>query len=237
MTDAMIGYDSTYEIFYEGVYVAVGEVTSITPGEATTDRVDATHMQSPGRRREKISGLIDSGEGSLDINWVPGNGTDVMLRALQTSGENVNHRITFPNAVTVVFEASIVSVSKAVPLDDKLSATVGVSISGAETWGSASVPTNTAKPSITGASVQVGVTLTAVPGEYANAPTSYAYQWQHDASGNGTFANVSVGGTSETYVPVVGDIADFLRVGVTPTNSAGAGTTVYSLPVGPIIAA
>ena len=150
MTDAMIGYDSTYEIFYEGANVAVGEVTNITPGEATTDRVDATHFKSPGRRREKISGLIDSGEGSLDINWVPGNGTDVMLRTLQTSGENVNHRITFPNAVTVVFQASIMSVSKAVPLDDKLTATVGVSISGAETWGSAVAPANTALPAISG---------------------------------------------------------------------------------------
>ena len=85
--------------------------------------------------------------------------------------------------------------------------------------------------------MQVGVTLTAIPGEWAHAPDSYAYQWQHDASGNGTFANVSVGGTSATYVPVVGDIADFLRVGVTPTNGAGAGTVSYSLPVGPIIAA
>lgn len=233
MTTAAIGYGSKYLI--DGV--EMGEVTEITPGEATTDRVDATHMQSPGRRREFVAGMIDSGEASFSINWVPGNSTDTTIRALLTSGATEEHTIVFPNGVTVAFDAQVIGFSKVLPIDDRMTATVTVSVSGDETWGNEAIPVNTVKPSIVGASVQVGVTLTAIEGEYTGAPDSYAYQWQHDASGNGTFANVSVGGTSETYVPVVGDIADFLRVGVTPTNGAGAGSTVYSLPVGPIIAA
>lgn len=233
MTDVTIGYNSKYLI--EGV--ELGEVTEITPGEATTERVQATHMQSPGRRHEYISGMIDSGEASVTLNWIPGSTTDTTLRGLLASGATQEHTIVFPNGVSVTFDAVVTGFSKALPLEDRMTATVTVSISGEETWGAEAVPTNTAKPSITGASVQVGVTLTAIPGEYTGAPTTFVYQWQHDASGNGTFANVSVGGTGETYVPVVGDIADFLRVGITPSNSAGAGTTVYSLPVGPIIAA
>ena len=63
MTDARIGYGSKYEIYISGAFVEMGEVTEITPGEATTERVQATHMQSPGRRHEYISGMIDSGEG------------------------------------------------------------------------------------------------------------------------------------------------------------------------------
>jgi hypothetical protein len=227
MTDAMIGYDSSYEIFYGGEYVAVGEVTNITPGEATTDRVDATHMKSAGRRREKISGLIDSGEGSLDINWVPGNGTDVMLRTLQTSGANVNHRITFPNGVTVVFMASIMSVSKAVPLDDKMSATVGVSISGAETWGSASAPANTALPAISGIA-QVGEELTAWEGIWTGAPT-FTYVWEADGTPIG-------GATAKTYTPVVGQIGDVITVVVTATNSHSA-VTAESVGTAAVIAA
>lgn len=233
MTTAIIGYDSKYLI--DGV--EMGEVTEITPGESTTERVQATHMQSPGRRHEYIAGMIDSGEASFVINWLPGNTTDTTIRGLQASGATEEHTIVFPNGVTVAFDAQITGFSKAMPLEDRMTATVTVSISGEETWGNEAIPVNTVKPSIVGASVQVGVTLTAIEGEYEGAPDSYAYQWQHDASGNGTFANVSVGGTGETYVPVVGDIADFLRVGVTPTNGAGAGSTVYSLPVGPIIAA
>jgi predicted secreted protein len=233
MTDARIGYGSKYII--NGTQVA--EVTEITPGEATVERVDATHMQSPGRRREYIAGMIDSGEASFSINWNPGDATDILLRGYLNSGAIEEHTIVFPNGVSVTFDAAVTGFSKVLPLEDRMTATVSIAVSGEETWGSEAIPANVAKPSITGASVQVGVTLSAVEGEFTNAPTSFTYQWQHDASGNGTFTNVSIGGTGETYVPVVGDIADFLRVGITPSNSAGAGTTVYSLPVGPIIAA
>jgi hypothetical protein len=100
-----------------------------------------------------------------------------------------------------------------------------------------SVPVNTAMPSIIGTAVQVGVTLTAIEGDWTNDPTSFTYQWQHDTSGNGSFANVSVGGTSKTYAPVVGDIADSLRVRVTAVNGAGSSTAANSLGTIPIIAA
>lgn len=234
MTDVTIGYNSKYLI--DGVQVA--EVTEITPGAPTTERVRATHMQSPGRRHEYIAGMIDTGEGSFAINWIPGSGTDTLIRGLQSSGATEEHTIVFPNGVTVSFDAQVIGFSKVIPLEDRMTATITVSITGEETWGSESVPVNLVLPSIVGASVQVGVPLTAIEGVFEGSPTSYTYQWQHDASGNGSFTNVSIGGTSKVYnAPVVGDIADFLRVGITPINSAGSGTTVYSLPVGPIIAA
>lgn len=144
MTDAKIGYGTKYEIWDASLttpaYVEVAEVINVTPGEASADRIDATHMQSPNRRREYISGLIDSGEASFEINWVPGSDTDVLLRDLFESGDSVNHRITFPGAaprVTVVYEASIIGFSKAVPIDDRMTATITVAVSGAETWGTA----------------------------------------------------------------------------------------------------
>lgn len=142
MTDARIGYGTIYEIWDKSLgvpaFVEVAEVINVTPGEATADRVDATHMQSPNRRREYISGLIDNGEASFEINWVPGSDTDVMLRELFESGENVNHRVTFPGVaprVTVTYEASIIGFSKAIPIDDRMTATITVAVSGAETWG------------------------------------------------------------------------------------------------------
>ena len=100
-----------------------------------------------------------------------------------------------------------------------------------------SVPTNLSLPSIVGASVQVGVELTALEGEWTGDPTSFTYQWQHDTSGNGTFANVAAGGTSKKYTPVVGDIADSLRVRVAAVNGAGTSTQANSLGTIPIIAA
>lgn len=100
-----------------------------------------------------------------------------------------------------------------------------------------SAPTNTVLPSISGASVQVGVTLTANEGEWTGDPDSFTYQWAHDVSGNLTFSNVSVGGTSKTYVPVVGDVGDSLRVTVTAINGAGSSSGANSIATTVIIAA
>lgn len=142
MTDAMIGYQTKYRIMDpdatpEPDFFEVGEVINVTPGEATADRIDATHMQSPNRRREYISGLIDNGEASFEINWIPGDATDVFLRELFESGETRDHQIEFPNGVTVTYDASIIGFSKAVPIDDRMTATITVAVSGAETWSEA----------------------------------------------------------------------------------------------------
>lgn len=146
MTDARIGYGTTYEIWDASLttpaFVEVAEVINVTPGEAAADRIDATHMQSPGRRREYISGLIDNGEATFEINYIPGSATDILLRTLFESGDTVEHRITFPAPTgdprpTVTYDASIIGYSKAIPIDDRMTATITVAVSGAETWGTA----------------------------------------------------------------------------------------------------
>lgn len=143
MTDARIGYGTIYEIFDSAAtptpaFVEVAEVVEVTPGAAEADRIDATHMQSPARRREYIAGLIDSGEGSFVINWVPGGPTDTMIRTLFESGATAEHRITFPNHARVTFEAVIIGFEKEIPVDDRMTATITVAVSGAEEWDTAS---------------------------------------------------------------------------------------------------
>lgn len=227
MTDVTIGYNSTYEIYSGGNFVAVGEVTVITPGEATTDRVEATHMQSPGRRREYIAGMIDSGEASFEINWVPGNSTDTLIRGLLSSGAVVEHRITFPNGVTVTYDAAITGFTKALPIDDRMTATITVAVSGEETWGSAAAPVNSVLPAISGIA-QVGQVMTAWTGVWSGAPT-FTYQWKNEG--------VNIGGaTSATYTPVVGDVGDNITVTVTATNSAGSASAT-SIETAAVIAA
>lgn len=238
MTDARIGYGTKYAIRRSGgSLVQIAEVINVTPGEVTADRIDATHMQSPGHRREYIGGLIDNGEASFEINWIPGSSTDVLLRELLSSGETADHVITFSNGVTVEYEGVLTGFSKVIPIDDRMTATITVAISGEEEWGSEALPTNLVLPSISGSSVQVGVTLYANLGQFTGSPSEFTIQWQHDNAGDGSFTNVSTAGTGDDYVPVVGDLADYLRIAVTPSNTAGPGETVYSLPVGPIIAA
>jgi hypothetical protein len=136
-TNADLGYGSVFEIEDDnspGVYVAMAEVTSITPPSASLDQIDVTHMQSPNRRREFISGLNDSGEASFDMNFVPGSTSDDRLFALlnlpvgQTRRRNL--RISYPNGVTWSFVGELTGYEPTIPVDDKMTATVTFKVTG-----------------------------------------------------------------------------------------------------------
>lgn len=78
-------------------------------------------------------------------------------------------------------------------------------------------PDNTVVPVITG-TAQVGQTLTASTGTWTGTPTPVlTYQWQ----ANGVDI---VDATSNTYVPIVGQIGQPIRVIVTGTNASGTDT-------------
>lgn len=133
MTDAAIGYGSKYEIHDDlspGAFVEVAEVFNLTPPSFTSDRIDATHMQSPNRTREFIAGLIDPGEAEFEMNFVPGSAADARIQALQLAGTVLQHRITFPNGVTWTYLASVIGYVPAAPTDDRMTATVTVAVSG-----------------------------------------------------------------------------------------------------------
>jgi hypothetical protein len=133
MSDAIIGYGTIVEVFSPespGTPFELGEVNGLEPPDDSVDDVDVTHMQSPGRRREFIPGLIDGGEGSFDINWIPGNPTDDYVQDWKASGEVRTIRFTYPNNAYEEFPAYPKGMSKSVPLDDKLTATVTVKMAG-----------------------------------------------------------------------------------------------------------
>jgi hypothetical protein len=85
----------------------------------------------------------------------------------------------------------------------------------------ANAPANTAAPTVSG-TTQVGQTLTAGEGGWANAPTSYAYQWLRcDSTGDNCGA---IGGaTARTYVATSADRGSALRVRITAHNPRGDG--------------
>jgi len=141
-SQAQLGYGSVFQIQNENSpndYTDLAEVTSITPPSSSLDQIDVTHMQSPNRRREFISGLNDSGECSLDINFVPGNATDLRLFELLNLPIGVsrrrNLRISYPNGRTWSFQGELTAYEPSVPVDDKMSATVTFKVTGDITAG------------------------------------------------------------------------------------------------------
>ncbi|HEV3284764.1 MAG TPA: hypothetical protein VG010_11230, partial [Solirubrobacteraceae bacterium] len=83
----------------------------------------------------------------------------------------------------------------------------------------ASVPINTALPTITG-TAKTGQTLTAGNGTWTESPTGYAYQWQRCDKAGANCAAISEA-TKQTYLVAQADVESTLRVAVTATNSAG----------------
>jgi predicted secreted protein len=134
MSNADIGYDTRFAIedaVGSGVYVELLEVFEVTPPEISVDQVEVTHFKSPGRAKEYIPALSDNGTAQAQMNYLPNSTSDQRLRTLQSNGDVVSMRITFPNGVTVTFPGSVESYSQSVPVNDRMTATAGFKVSGA----------------------------------------------------------------------------------------------------------
>jgi hypothetical protein len=97
------------------------------------------------------------------------------------------------------------------------------------------VPANTAAPVVSGTAT-VGAELSAAPGSWSNAPTSYVYQWER-CSSTGTSCNTITATTAATYTTTSADLGSTLKVSVTATNYGGSGQAATSAPSAIIAAA
>jgi hypothetical protein len=84
------------------------------------------------------------------------------------------------------------------------------------------VPRNTSAPTISG-TAREGNTLTAHNGGWANAPTSFAYQWQRCGADGTGCADIS-GATKQSYTLASADVDHTVRVQVTASNADGQAT-------------
>lgn len=136
MSEATIGYGLELEVETVAgatplAYTELAEVTSFTPPSATVDDVDVTHMKSPGRRREFIPGMTDSGQASATFNHVPASATDVFLEAWRASGEVRKVRGTYADGSTVTFSAYVNNYSvDNIAVDGKLTSNLAVKVTG-----------------------------------------------------------------------------------------------------------
>ena len=101
-------------------------------------------------------------------------------------------------------------------------------------------PALSAAPTPTGATTQ-GQALTAAPGTWANAPTSYAYGWERCGPSGAGCAPIA-GATGSTYLLTGSDAGATIRSLVTATNVSGAtttasGPTAVIIPLPPVSAA
>lgn len=137
MSEAMIGYGGKVYVETAGSpsqsppdYHELSEVTNITPPNFETDDVDVTHMQSPNRTREFTPGLVDPGEASFEMNWVPGSETDVILLALKTAATIVSWKMQWANGTYWEFLGYVKGYEPSAETEDKMMATCTIRVSG-----------------------------------------------------------------------------------------------------------
>lgn len=100
MTDARIGWGGAVFLSTDNTEANLTELVEVVdcdfPSDET-DEVDATHLKSPGRRKEFISGLIDGGSVAVMMNYSPGSATDLLLTAAKTTGTTRKVRFEIPD--------------------------------------------------------------------------------------------------------------------------------------------
>lgn len=135
---ANIGYGITLAVSDAAPAVtptnAIGNITGFTPPSATRDIVDVTSSSSPDFAREFIAGLIDYGEASAEMIWDLGTTADVLLRSLLIEREPRTWRATFSQytpAKTITFEAFLTGYEPDAPMEDKMTASITLKVTGA----------------------------------------------------------------------------------------------------------
>ncbi|OWJ81367.1 phage tail tube protein [Haematobacter missouriensis] len=126
MADGMIGYGSTVRIGRGTgpIWTELELVGDLDLPDEQVDEVEVTHMKSPGRRRQFISGLIDGGEVAIPTNLVPGSATDILLLAIKASGEQVLIEITLTeDGAPETYSGFLKSYARSAPIADKMTAT------------------------------------------------------------------------------------------------------------------
>jgi predicted secreted protein len=145
MTTAKIGWGTQFWLDNaSGVLTELAEILSVTLPNPQVDDVEATHFKSPNRRREYIAGLIEDGEGTFEMNYIPGSATDIICRAAINDGVARSYRIAIPDGDADAFlwnvtgECIVKGYERNIPIDDRMTATLTVRFTGAVTEAEAS---------------------------------------------------------------------------------------------------
>lgn len=162
--------------------------------------------------------LTDPGEDAVSIS-LSGVTKDTTLRSDWYGRTRTRTaELGYPDGGTIGGTFYLANYNEGLPYNDAITFEAELQSSGEITYTPPAAPTNSILPAVSGIP-QVGETLTALPGAWTGAPTSYTYQWQVDDGGG--YADIS-GATSQTYDPIVGNVGYPHRVQVTAVNAAGS---------------
>ena len=108
------------------------EVLSVALPNPQIADVEATHMGSTAR--EFIAGLKDYGDGTVEMNYIPGSATDVLIRAAVADGVTRSFKTVLPVADGSTWEITgeciVKGYERSDPIDNRMTATMTVRFTG-----------------------------------------------------------------------------------------------------------
>ncbi|WP_397586678.1 phage tail tube protein [Sphingobium fuliginis] len=142
MADVTIGHGSTVSFKIGAAAAALlGQVTAIGLPNPQIADVEATHFQSPDRAREYIPGLKDNGEITIGINYDAGSATDTVVNDAMAETAPIEVTISIPTVSGTnqefTFPGIVKGYEKAIPIDDRQTATITIRVAGAVTQAAA----------------------------------------------------------------------------------------------------
>lgn len=129
----VFAHSTTFNVTIATVLTPIAELTSITGLEVTADEIDVTSHDSTGGFREYVGGLRDAGSVSLEGNFI-GDASQEALLTLLKSGEVAAMTIVFPDSAgTWTFEGFVTAFSTDAPMEDKVSFSATIKVTGVPT--------------------------------------------------------------------------------------------------------
>jgi predicted secreted protein len=119
-------------------FTTIAEVNDLGGPSLTLETIDVTSHDSSNGWREFIGGLLDGGEVSFTINYIPTNATHNNTSGLIADLRNRvvrNFQLVFPDggSTTWVFAALVTSFEPSEAIDSQITADVTLKVSGAPT--------------------------------------------------------------------------------------------------------
>jgi hypothetical protein len=117
-------------------FTTIAELGDIGGPSLTTDTDEVTTQASPSGHKEYIVTLIDSGEVTFNLNFIPSNATQGYSSGLIYAWRNRQTRhfqLVFPDTTQWSFTAAITKFEEKAPVKNRLSADVTLTIVGMPT--------------------------------------------------------------------------------------------------------
>jgi hypothetical protein len=118
--------------------IAVGQVTGFNGPTGSANVIDVTHLQSTAK--EKMIGLRDEGQITLDLNCFPGDAGQVKLRECRAARTQCNWALKLNDTAITMLNANGYISGYAITgsVDNKVNLSVTIEITGAVTWSTVS---------------------------------------------------------------------------------------------------